>query len=141
MPYRLPLQGTPHEEDSQAEVTKHGCVILVWYISYILLFDPLNNFIKACQLKVLTFSTKFPNFQLWVHNIQFTVQKANPSGKLTFNQIQCSAWSLLCLEKDHSDNGRDQEEDGEVGGGAGHKAHGGSNVELSESSEIILKFC
>ena len=94
-------------------------------------FDFLNEF----------YYRKHNHGQLWVHNIQFAVQKANPSGKLTFNQIQCSAWSLLCLEKDHSDNGRDQEEDGEVGGGAGHKAHGGSNVELSESSEIILKFC
>ena len=73
-------------------------------------------------------------------SIIFNLQCKKRQTSLAFNQIQCSAWSLLCLEKNHSADDQDQEEDGEVGAGARHKAHGGSNVELSESSEIILKF-
>ena len=52
---------------------------------------------------------------------------------------QCSAWSLLCLEENPSDNGCHQEKDGEVGGNDGHRAHGRSNIELPARSEIISK--
>ena len=63
------------------------------------------------------------------------MQQAHPSGK-----TQCSAWSLLGLEENPSDNGRNEEEDGEVGGSASHKAHCGSNIELPENSEITSTF-
>ena len=58
---------------------------------------------------------------------------------MALSRIHCSAWSLLSLKENPSYNGRNQEEDGEVGGGASHQAHSGSN--LSTSSEIVKNFC
>ena len=56
-------------------------------------------------------------------------------------EVEGTLCALPCLKKNpNSSNGRDQEEDGEVGGGAGHKAHSRSNLSANSENIEILTF-
>ena len=70
------------------------------------------------------------------------------SCKLEVNGTLCALaleveGTLCALPKKNPSNhthSRDQEEDGEVGGGAGHKAHSGSNLSANSENIEILTF-
>ena len=55
-------------------------------------------------------------------------------------EVEGTLCALPCLKKHPGNNSRDHEEDGEVGGGASHKAHSRSDLSANSENIEILTF-